>query len=162
MRRSLLILVALGLAIVAAAVATSGRRAPVFAFGGLLGGAVVAFGATLLVDCGSCRTDALIVGAFASLPFFGLGLVACVATPPGAGHRGLLGIAIAAMLFQIVWSALLVWVATLHGECPCAGLLVGGAASELKAIGSDRLSGPIFLAEALLALLFASAAMRRA
>jgi hypothetical protein len=64
MRRGLLLLVALGLAIVAAAVLASGRRAPVIAFGTLLAGAVVAFvGSTLLVDCASCRTDALIVGA---------------------------------------------------------------------------------------------------
>jgi hypothetical protein len=162
MRRSLLLLVVAGLAVVAAAVAASGRRAPVFAFGCLLGGAVVAFGATLLVDCGSCRTDALIVGAFASLPFFGVGLVACAATPPGAGHHGLLGAAMVAMVFQILWSTLLVWVATIRGECPCAGLLVGGVATQLKAIGTDRLSGPILLAEALLGLLFAAAAWRRA
>jgi hypothetical protein len=162
MRRSLLLLVALGLAVVAAAVLTSGRRAPVIAFGCLLGGAVVAFGSTLIVDCASCRTDALIVGAFASLPFFAVGLIACVGTPPLSGHRGLLLAAMAAMAFQIVWSALLVWVATIRGECPCLGLLVGGSETGLRAIGTDRLSGPIFFAAALFGLVFASAARRRA
>jgi hypothetical protein len=162
MRRSLILLIALGLAVVAAAVIASGRRAPVIAFGTLLGGAVVAFGATMLVDCVNCRTDALIVGAFASLPFFAVGLVACVATPPLSGHRGLLSAAMLAMLFQLAWSAAIIWVATLRGECPCGGLLVGSLQTGLRAVGMDRLAGPIVFGEALVALLFLSAARRRA
>jgi hypothetical protein len=162
MRRGLFLLVALGLAIVAAAVLASGRRAPVIAFGTLLAGAVVAFGSTLLIDCTSCRTDALIIGAFAAAPFFLVGLIACASTPPGAGHRGLLCVAMLALLFQVGWSALVIYTATIRGDCPCAGLLINGASTTLKAVGTDRLSGPLFLLEALLGLAFLRSARQRA
>jgi hypothetical protein len=67
-----------------------------------------------------------------------------------------------ALLFQVGWSALVIYSATIRGDCPCAGLLVNGASTTLKAVGTDRLSGPILLLEALLGLVFLQAARQRA
>jgi hypothetical protein len=64
--------------------------------------------------------------------------------------------------FQLIWASPVAWVATVGGQCPCGGLLIGGEETGLRAVGSDRLAGLIFLLEALAGLGLMLGRLRRA
>jgi hypothetical protein len=141
------LLVALGLAAMAAATWASGRDALRLGAAAVLAGALVALVAVLLIDCRQCHTSALAVGGFASMPFFAVGLVLLAVVPGAVPWRGAL---VAAALVQLAWALPMAWSAIVAGQCPCGALpWSDGPGSGLAAIGIDRWMPVLFVVEAL-------------
>jgi hypothetical protein len=153
-------LLAIGLVLVAGVLASIGWRHGRAAVGPVLAGAVVAFAAFLWVDCRQCHAGALYVGALASLPFFVVGWIALAFDPNGVSPPARAAVSLAA-LFTMAWAALITATATFGGACPCRALGWGDPVAPLRAVGTDRLVGPLLLAASGLTLLLARHAGRR-
>ncbi|WP_460450118.1 hypothetical protein [Alsobacter sp. SYSU BS001988] len=153
-------LLGIGLLMLAGVLASIGWRHGRAAVGPVLAGAVVSFAAFLWVDCRQCQAGALYVGALASLPFFAVGWIALGLDPYGLSPPARAAVS-AASLFTILWSALITATATFGGACPCRALGWGDPVAPLRAVGTDRLVGPLLLAASAVTLLLAGRAARR-
>jgi hypothetical protein len=160
MIRTLLLPLALGLVLTALslAVGRSGGRAAV---GPVLAGAAVAFSALLLVDCRQCASGALYVGALVSLPFAIVGWLVLLFDREGLS-RGAALLVRAVSWFQAAWAAMITVTATFGGSCPCSAFGWGDPLVPLRAVGMDRLVGPVLVGVALVTLALARLARGRA
>ncbi|GGH22640.1 hypothetical protein GCM10007036_27790 [Alsobacter metallidurans] len=160
MLRAAAALLGLGLLTLAAVLALIGWRSGRAAVGPLLAGAMVALAAILGVDCRQCATGALYVGALVSLPFFVVGWVTLALDPHGLARGAGLPVGLAGLL-TCAWAGVLTALVTFGGHCPCAALPWLDAAPPLRAVGTDRLIGPILLLAGALTLLLARHARNR-
>ena len=160
MLRAAAALLGLGLLLAAGVLALTGWRHGRAALGPVLAGAAVAFAAFLWVDCRQCHAGALYVGALMALPFFVVGWVTLLLDPHGVARGPHLAIGLAS-LFTLAWAALITVTATFGGACPCRALGWGDPVVPLRAVGTDRLVGPVLVVASLVTLALARRAARR-
>ncbi len=150
--RSLVLLAAVGIAVMVFAAVLSGRRAAVTGTAAVTAGLAVSLASVLLMDCAQCHTASLAVGLFVSLPFFVAGWIVLVVVGHGPEALPWRVLASAAAVLQLGWAAPAAR-AALGGRCPCTGLpWVEGVGGGLAAVGIDRWAMLFFAVAGLVSL----------
>jgi hypothetical protein len=161
--RAAILLAGAGLLCVALVLAAAGHRNGRAALGPVLAAVGVAFGAYLSVDCRQCHSGALYIGALVSLPFFLIAWVVLAFDAAGVSPWTVRAV-IVLCAFQAAWASLITATTTFGGACPCGSELWSGTAGppSLRAIGMDRLVGPLLLICAGITAALAARGRRRA
>jgi hypothetical protein len=160
MIRTLLVPIAICLVLLALSLA-AGRTGGRAAIGPVVAGVGVAFASILMVDCRQCASGALYVGALVSLPFAVVGWLLLLLDREGLSRGAWLIIRVACW-FQVAWAAMITATATFGGACPCTAFGWGDPLVRLRAVGTDRLVGPVLVVVALITLALARRARGRA
>jgi hypothetical protein len=158
--RSILILAAVGVAVMVLAALLSGRRAAVMGTAAVTAGLAVSLAAVLLIDCRQCHTASLAVGGFVSAPFFVAGWLILIVVGHGPEAMPWRVLASAAAVLQLGWAATAAR-AAFDGRCPCDGLPWIETAGGLASIGIDRWVMAFFAVAALVSLYLLGRKTRR-
>ena len=159
--RAVILLAGAGLLCIALVLAAAGHRNGRAALGPVLAAVGVAFAAFLSVDCRQCQSGALYVGALASVPFFVVSWAILVFDPAGVSRwTGRAVLVLSA--FQVAWASLITATATFGGTCPCGAEIWGWDAGSvaLRAVGTDRLVGPLLILCAVITAVLARLRLR--